>query len=127
MARTGDIRCVSNVGGDLQATGIRNQRLACVAIDGDNVGTLRRVTNETDTVLVRSVLMERTGQHDDQQRSEAHEGRQFRYQKASPAAQHHCLELSQTQTGENEAVSQIWRSNLDLQIKQLLTKLFAAF
>jgi hypothetical protein len=34
---------------------------------------------------------------------------------------------TQTQTGENEAVSRVSSSNLNLQIKQLLTKLFTTF
>lgn len=77
MAGTGDVDGIRSIVDDFQGIRISDQRLAGVTIDGDNVGAFRRMANEAGAVLVRSVLMEWTGQHKNKQRSEADEGCQF--------------------------------------------------
>jgi len=93
VARAGNVPYASGIEGNLQGARTGNQRLAGIAIDRDNVGALRRMADEASAVLVRSVFMEWNGQHNDQQRSEADEGRQFGELKACAAARYHFLEL----------------------------------
>lgn len=75
MARTGNVRYVRRVGGNLQGTRTSDQRLSGITIDRDYVGALRGVADQAGAVLVRSVLMEWNRQEGNQQRTKAHESR----------------------------------------------------